>query len=457
MCALSRPDPPPPGPCQRQRRYPSDTTDPEWGSDRAAAATTGLHPGQRRPAGGTPPPGSGRRHPLPGPQRLHLARTAGRLSTVANRVRVVYSLGGRRHPGPRVGCQRSRVMLRRTGGSVHRGGRVGASRQGSVRPSVLQAPTARAPWDQGWVGTVPVVVLPIDPSTPASCRQPTSSSWSRHSRRTLPTHPSATALGLGARTGVPMSSAPVEGHTSSNARLNTVSRSPSRSLNAVAWSSRTATRSRACWAPRLPVGCAVTPARWTRRLPRSMTNSPCTRRGRIVSTVQQSPARIRRPGGVGTPARSPRHTAAPGQGRGRAASSGSSWPTPASQGRTRSPWLRWSPIVGSGGQAARPTGAPVQRSAGGPWRGRGGPATGHHGPVPAQQGLGSDQEHRPARGWEQPAPRREQRSVGGLSAGPWMLAAQHRQLVAQHQDLDLLGLRRPEQSSTSSKTRRSAR
>jgi hypothetical protein len=31
-----------------------------------------------------------------------------------------------------------------------------------------------------------------------------------------------------------------------------------------------------------------------------------------------------------------------------------------------------------------------------------------------------------------------------LQAGPRVLAAQHRKLVAQHQDLDLLGLRRPE-------------
>jgi hypothetical protein len=44
--------------------------------------------------------------------------------------------------------------------------------------------------------------------------------------------------------------------------------------------------------------------------------------------------------------------------------------------------------------------------------------------------LGSYQEHRPARPWEQPAPRCKQCSVGGLQAGPWMLAAQHRKLVA---------------------------
>jgi hypothetical protein len=34
--------------------------------------------------------------------------------------------------------------------------------------------------------------------------------------------------------------------------------------------------------------------------------------------------------------------------------------------------------------------------------------------------------------------------VGGLQAGPWMLPTQHCELVAYHQNLDLLGLRRPE-------------
>jgi hypothetical protein len=59
-----------------------------------------------------------------------------------------------------------------------------------------------------------------------------------------------------------------------------------------------------------------------------------------------------------------------------------------------------------------------------------GPAPANHAPVPAQQRLGLHQEHRPARPWQQPAERREQRSVGGLQPGPGVLAAQHRQLVA---------------------------
>jgi hypothetical protein len=51
-------------------------------------------------------------------------------------------------------------------------------------------------------------------------------------------------------------------------------------------------------------------------------------------------------------------------------------------------------------------------------------------PVPAQQSLGSYQKDRPSYPWEQPAQRREQRTVGGLQAGPWMLAVQHRELLA---------------------------
>ena len=61
--------------------------------------------------------------------------------------------------------------------------------------------------------------------------------------------------------------------------------------------------------------------------------------------------------------------------------------------------------------------------------GRVGPTPADHAPVPAQR-LRLHQEHRPARPWEQPAERREQRPVGGLQPGPWMLATQHRKLVA---------------------------
>jgi hypothetical protein len=76
--------------------------------------------------------------------------------------------------------------------------------------------------------------------------------------------------------------------------------------------------------------------------------------------------------------------------------------------------------------------------------GRVGPVSADHAPVPAQQRLWLHQEHRPTCPWEHPAERRKQRTVLWLQAGPWMLAAQHRKLVAQYQNLDFLGLCRAE-------------
>jgi hypothetical protein len=61
----------------------------------------------------------------------------------------------------------------------------------------------------------------------------------------------------------------------------------------------------------------------------------------------------------------------------------------------------------------------------------------HHAAVPSKQRLGRDHEDRPS------APGRcEQRTVLGLEPRPWVLAAQDCQLVAQDQDLNLLGVRR---------------
>ena len=53
-------------------------------------------------------------------------------------------------------------------------------------------------------------------------------------RRTVPIQRSATALALGARMGVQITSAPVERHTSSNTLVNLVSRSRIRNLHATA-------------------------------------------------------------------------------------------------------------------------------------------------------------------------------------------------------------------------------
>jgi hypothetical protein len=59
--------------------------------------------------------------------------------------------------------------------------------------------------------------------------------------------------------------------------------------------------------------------------------------------------------------------------------------------------------------------------------------------VPAQQRLGLDQEAGPAGPGQQAADGGEQGTVGGFQPGSWNLAAEHGQLVAQHQDLQVLG------------------
>jgi hypothetical protein len=65
-----------------------------------------------------------------------------------------------------------------------------------------------------------------------------------------------------------------------------------------------------------------------------------------------------------------------------------------------------------------------------------------HAAVPLRQRIGRDHEDRPSAPGQQAAERREQRAVVGLEPRPWVLAAQNCQLVAEDQDLYLLGLRR---------------
>ena len=64
-----------------------------------------------------------------------------------------------------------------------------------------------------------------------------------------------------------------------------------------------------------------------------------------------------------------------------------------------------------------------------------GPCARHEATVPAQQRLGFHEQARPAGAGQCPAERREQGTVGGLEPGPGDLAAEHGELVAQHQDL----------------------
>jgi hypothetical protein len=58
--------------------------------------------------------------------------------------------------------------------------------------------------------------------------------------------------------------------------------------------------------------------------------------------------------------------------------------------------------------------------------------------MPGEEGLGLDQEHRPAGSRELAAKGCKQ----GAILGPWMLATQDREFVTQHQDFDFLGLGR---------------
>ena len=62
--------------------------------------------------------------------------------------------------------------------------------------------------------------------------------------------------------------------------------------------------------------------------------------------------------------------------------------------------------------------------------------------MPVEEGLGLDQEHRPAGSRELAAQRCQQGAILGLQPGPWMLATQDHEFVTQHEDLDFLGLSR---------------
>jgi len=70
-----------------------------------------------------------------------------------------------------------------------------------------------------------------------------------------------------------------------------------------------------------------------------------------------------------------------------------------------------------------------------------GPLPRDQAPVPSQDGAGSDQPVYPKPGRQQPDQRGEDSAVGPVQPGPGMGAAQHGDLVPQHQQLDVLGRR----------------
>jgi hypothetical protein len=68
-----------------------------------------------------------------------------------------------------------------------------------------------------------------------------------------------------------------------------------------------------------------------------------------------------------------------------------------------------------------------------------GPRAGDQAAMPAPQGVRGDQEARPAVAWQDAADRGEQGAVGGFQPGSWELASQDGELLAQDQDLQVLG------------------
>jgi hypothetical protein len=70
------------------------------------------------------------------------------------------------------------------------------------------------------------------------------------------------------------------------------SRSRSRNLNCSMRSARSMRRLRACWATHSPVGLAVMPRMWTRRVETSSTNSTSRRLSKTVSAWNKSQAKI---------------------------------------------------------------------------------------------------------------------------------------------------------------------
>ena len=68
-----------------------------------------------------------------------------------------------------------------------------------------------------------------------------------------------------------------------------------------------------------------------------------------------------------------------------------------------------------------------------------GPTAGDQAPVPAQQGLGLHKEARPAGSRQHPADRGQQRPISGLQPGTWDLPPQDGQLMAEDEELQVLG------------------
>jgi len=74
-----------------------------------------------------------------------------------------------------------------------------------------------------------------------------------------------------------------------------------------------------------------------------------------------------------------------------------------------------------------------------------GPLPGDEAAVPAKHSTGGDQPVRPQASGQEPDERGEDRAVGPVQVRPGLGAAQHGNLVPQHEQLDVLGRRRAAQ------------
>jgi hypothetical protein len=283
-----------------------------------------------------------------------------------------------------------------------------------------------------------VVVRDVDPKGLLEVAAPTISSQSRHSARTVCTQRSAYAFALGARTGVTSTSPPSAQNTASKLRQNLASRSRSTKRTCRPPSPSTSSKLRACWATQAPLGLAVTPAKWTRRVSSSMKNSTYSRRSHRIDGEEVAG---HDPGGLLA------QELPPGGGRGPRCRIHPVTLQRRADHRRRDPHaqaqqLALNALVAPARVLPGQTDDQllhllVQRWPADPvWVG---PRAGNQAPMPAQQRLWRHEEARPAGAGQHPADGGEQRPIGGLQPGTRGLAAQHRELVAQHQDLQVVG------------------
>jgi hypothetical protein len=188
------------------------------------------------------------------------------------------------------------------------------------------------------------------------------------------------------------------------------------------------------------VGLAVTPARWTRRVSSSMQEqhiqAPQPHR---VDGEAGRRRRSRRPARAGTPATwwSRAVVQGPTRGGGGSLDRGGrdAHPEPeqfALEALVAPAWVLGGQAHDQRLQVRIKWWTPVSAR----WVG---PGAGDQAAMPSQQCLGGDKEAGPAGSWQRAADRGEQCPIGGFEPGSWGLAAQHGELVAEDQELEVLG------------------